>query len=120
MHRLPLRLQRAPFRSRGHCGGREPIDPFCSSFTPASKDTSETDVTRRGIDGFGMPRRGPIAAAVVRCAKVGATLQDFPRNPDRGLTRVIAGVLAAAARILRNATGLWRIGFVLLRPPVRR
>src|SRR6188768_3009009 len=75
-------------------------------------------MTRRRIDRFGMPRRRPVATAIIGGAKMRASLQDFSRNPDRGLTSVVAGVLAAAARILRNAAGLWRIGFVLLRPPV--
>ena len=72
----------------------------------------------RGIDRLGMARRRPVAAAVVRRAEMRAALEHLARNFDVGLAGIVARVLAAAARIFRNAAGLRRIGFVLRRVPV--
>src|SRR5215469_6928207 len=73
----------------------------------------------RGVYWFGVPRGRAIAAAVVRRAQMRAAFQHLARDPDVGLARIVARGLKAAARILRNAAGLGRIGFVPVRPPVR-
>src|ERR1700681_3451613 len=71
------------------------------------------------IDRLRMARRGPVAAAIIRRAEVRSSLQHLARNPDVRQTRIVACVLAAAARILWNTARLRRIGFVLRRVPVR-
>src|SRR6478736_2198326 len=72
----------------------------------------------RGIDGLGMARRRPVAAAVVRRAQMRATFQHLSRNPDVGQPGIVAAVLLPAAWVLRNATRLRRIGLMLWRVPV--
>ena len=67
----------------------------------------------RGIDRLRMPRRRAIAAAIIRRAQMRAALDDLARDFDVGLARVVAALLAAAARILGNAARLRRVGLVL-------
>src|SRR6266851_4519927 len=74
----------------------------------------------RGVDRLGMTRGRTIAAAVVGSAEMRAALKHLAWNPDLRPTRVVARGLGPAARILRNATRLRRIGFMLLRIPVGR
>src|SRR5262245_56671062 len=66
-----------------------------------------------------MPRSGAIAAAVVWRAQMRAALEHLAGNPDVRLTGVVARGLRPAPRILRNAAGFWRVGLVLVGPPVR-
>ena len=72
-------------------------------------------MARGRVDRLRMTRGRPVAAAVVRRAKVRAAFDDLARNPDLRLVRVVARGLGAAARVLRNAAGLRRVGFVLRR-----
>src|SRR5262245_56898149 len=66
-----------------------------------------------------MARGGPVAAAIVRRTEVRAALDHLARNLDLRLAGVVAALLAPTARVFRDAAGLWRIGLVLLREPVR-
>src|SRR3954447_17027177 len=75
--------------------------PFRSSLfmsVPSSNDAPEADVGGRRVDGLGMPRRRPIATAVVRRAQMRAALQYPARDPDLRLARVVAQGLWRAAR----------------------
>src|SRR3954447_2475875 len=74
----------------------------------------------RGVDRLGMARGRAIAAAIVGRAEVRAAFKHLARNPDVWLTHVVARGLRSAARIFRNATRLWCIGFALLRIPIGR
>src|SRR6266852_7461218 len=67
-----------------------------------------------------MTRGRTIAAAVVGSAEMRAAFEHLAWNPDVRLTRIVARGLGPAARILRNATRLQRIGFMLLRIPIGR
>ena len=60
---------------------------------------AKSEMTGRGIDRFGMPRRRPVAAAIVRCAQMRTALDDLARNSDVRQTWIVALVFAAAARI---------------------
>src|SRR5215203_1061502 len=83
-----------------------------------SPDAAEAEMTCRCVDLLGMARRRPIASAVVRRAEVRAALDDLARDPDVRRGRVVAAVLAPAARVLRDAAGFRRVTLVLLRVPV--
>src|SRR6516162_7848330 len=72
----------------------------------------------RGIDRLGMARGGAVTAAIIWRAEMRAAFQDLARNLDLRLAGIVARVLAAAARVLRDAAGLRRIGLVPGRPPV--
>src|SRR5258707_12561724 len=85
-----------------------------------SLDAAKPEIAGRGIYRLGVARRRTIAAAIVRRAQVRTALDHLAWNPDVGLTRVVAAILAAAARVLRNAAGFWRVSFVLRRMPVGR
>src|SRR5258705_11059792 len=85
-----------------------------------SLDAAESEAAGGGIFRLGVARRRTIAAAIVRRAQVRTALDHLAWNPDVGLTRVVAAILAAAARVLRNAAGFWRVSFVLRRMPVGR
>src|SRR5690242_17305932 len=69
-------------------------------------------MARRGVDRLGVPRGRSIAAAIIRRAEMRAALQDLARNLDRRLARIVAGVLAPAARVLRDAAGLFGVGLM--------
>src|SRR5436309_3139894 len=73
----------------------------------------------RGVDRLGMARCGAVAATVVWRAEMPAALQNLSWNFDLWLARIIALLLAATARVFRDAAGLWHVGLVLLRIPVR-
>src|SRR5262245_14443897 len=90
------------------------------SWSRPAPDAAEAHVTRRRVDSLRVPCRRPVAAAVVGRAKVRAALDHLAWNPDVGLARVIARTFGPAARILRDATRLRRVGLVLLRKPVGR
>ena len=85
-----------------------------------SPDAAEAEVACRCVDLLGMARSRPIASAIVRRAQVRAALDDLARDPDVRRGRVVAAVLAPAARVLRDAAGFRRVAFVLLRVPVGR
>src|SRR5688572_3218666 len=85
----------------------------------APYDAAKSKMAGRGIDRLGMPRRRPVAAAVVRRAQMRAALDDLARYLDVRQTGIVALVLPAAARIFGDAARLRRIGFVLWRIPVR-
>src|ERR1700754_1246707 len=72
----------------------------------------------RGVDRLGVSRRRAVAAAIVRRAEMRAALQYFPRDADIGLTSIKARGLWPAARILRHAARLGRIGLVSRGPPI--
>ena len=74
----------------------------------------------RGVDRLGMARRGAIAPAIVGRAEMRAALQHLARDAHGGLARVVARFQRAAARILRHAAGLGRVGGVPGRIPVGR
>src|SRR6185312_3807023 len=67
-----------------------------------------------------MSRSGAIAAAIIRRAQMRAALDDLARDLDVGLARIVAALLAPAARILGNAARLRRVGLVLRGKPVGR
>src|SRR5262245_14891565 len=77
-------------------------------------------MARGGIDRLRMSRSGAIAAAVIRRAQMRAALDDLAWDPDGGLARVVAALLAPAARVLRDAARLRRVGLVLRGIPVGR
>src|SRR5262245_52437968 len=77
-------------------------------------------MTCRGIDRLRMSRSGAIATAVIRRAQMRAAFDDLARDLDVGLARIVAALLAPAARILWDAAGLRRVGLVLRGIPVRR
>src|SRR5215207_10432081 len=85
-----------------------------------SPDAAEAEMTGGCVDLLGMARSRSIASAVVRRAQVRAALDDLARDPDVRRGRVVAAVLAPAARVLRDAAGFRRVAFVLLRVPVGR
>ena len=85
---------------------------------PFSDDTSKTEMARGRIHRFRMARGRAVAAAVVRRAQMRAAFDDLAGDFDLRLARVVAVLLAAAARIFRNAARLRRVGLVLLRKPV--
>src|SRR5215475_9893720 len=76
-------------------------------------------MTGRAVDRLGMPRRRPVAPTVVWGAEVGATFQHFARDAMLRLTGIIAQLFFAAARVLRNAARLGRVGLVAGIEPVR-
>src|SRR5678815_58015 len=59
-----------------------------------------------------MTRGRAIAAAIVGRAQVRAALQHLARYPDLGLARVVAGVLTAAAEVMRDAAGFGSVSFM--------
>src|SRR4051794_13465252 len=65
-----------------------------------------------------MPRRRAVATAVVRRAEMRAALQHLAGNFGGGLAGVVTALFAAAARILGDAAGCWRLALVLRRVPV--
>src|SRR5438046_2252601 len=75
-------------------------------------------MTRGGIDRLRMSRCRPVSSAVVRRAQMRAAFDDLPWNFYVGRSWVVAVGLAPTARVLRDAAGLWRIGFMPWRVPV--
>src|SRR5215469_865701 len=65
-----------------------------------------------------MSRGRAIAAAIVGRAEMRAALQHFSRDTNVGLTWIKTVGLGPATRVLRDATGLGRIGLVPGGPPV--
>src|SRR6516162_526090 len=59
-----------------------------------------------------------VATAIVRRAQVRAAFDDLAGNFDLRLAGVVALLLPATARILRDAARLGRVRFVLRRPPI--
>src|SRR5690606_19490507 len=70
------------------------------------------------IDRLRMARGRAIAPAIVRCAQVRPALQHLAQYSDVRLSGGVALLLAAAARILRDAARLRRVGRVLGGEPV--
>src|SRR5215469_13965413 len=74
-------------------------------------DAPEPDVARRGVDCLGLAGSGPVPAAVIGRAQMGAALGHFARNVGPG-----PGALDARGRghpgIARYAAGRGRIGRV--------
>src|SRR5262249_19813651 len=85
-----------------------------------SDDAAEADMAGGCVDWLGVPRRRTVAAAIVRGAQVWAPFWNLAREPDGGLTVVVARFLRPTARVLRNATGFWRVGRVLGGIPIGR
>src|SRR3954453_21246727 len=83
-----------------------------------SNHAAKAEMAGRRIHRLGVARGWAITAAIIRRAEVRAAFDYLARNFYVGLARVIARVFATAARILRHAARLRRIGFVLLRIPV--
>src|SRR5215471_2815106 len=79
--------------------------------TPFTDDTAKADMACRGVDRLGMPRSGPIAAAIIWRAQVRTALEHLARNPDVWLAGIVAHALRSTARVYRNAAGLRRVGF---------
>src|SRR5215831_11317864 len=67
------------------------------------RDTTESKVAGGSVDRLGVARRRAVAPAIVRRAQVRAALDDLARNPDVRQAGIAACILAAAARIFRNA-----------------
>src|SRR5215472_9720692 len=85
-----------------------------------TNNAAEADMARRGVHRLRMTCCRAVTTAVIRRAQMRAALQHFARNPYFGLARVIARILAAAARVDRDAAGLLGIGLVSGRIPVGR
>lgn len=85
---------------------------FMAVFFPVPDNAAEPDMAGRRIDRLRMARGRPVAAAIVRCAEVRAALEHLAGNPDLRLAGIVALVFPAAAGVLRNATGLLRVGLV--------
>src|SRR5215470_15619023 len=95
-----------------------PDDAAASSVTRSPDDAAKADVARGGVDGLGVTCRGPVAAAVTRCAQVRAALQYLARDADVRLAFIVAALLGRTVRILRKAARAWRGNFVLRAVPV--
>src|ERR1700730_5975842 len=95
--------------------GQERNGSWCS---PLSDHASESDVARSRIDRLGMARGRAVAATIVRCAQMRATLENLARNPDLRLKRIVTLVFASSARVLGNAAGFGDIGFVFGHVPI--
>src|SRR5437660_1068592 len=94
-----------PVASSNVCFGRHLL---CSSVMGSflSFDATESNVTGRRVDRFGMARRRPVAAAIIGRAQMRPTLEHLARDLDVGRARVVALVFATAARVFRDAAGL--------------
>src|SRR6185312_16083126 len=69
------------------------VSSSCMLFIRAcAPDAAKSDVTGRCVDRLGMACGRPVAAAVVRRAKMRAALNDFPGNPAVGHYRVVAAL----------------------------
>src|SRR5262249_6841472 len=80
---------------------------------PLPDDATKAKVTCGCIDWVRVTRRRPITTAVVGCAEMRAAFDDLARNPEIGLAGVVACTFGPAARVLRNAARLRRVGFGL-------
>ena len=58
---------------------------YCVGLAP--HDAAKSEMTGRGIDRLGVPRRRPVTAAIVRRAQMRAALDHLARDFDVGLTR---------------------------------
>ena len=83
------------------------------SSNPLSNDTSETQMACRRVHILRMTRRRAVSPAVVWRAQMRTALDDLARYFCSWPARIIAVLLACTARVLRNAAGLGRVGFVL-------
>src|SRR6476646_1919259 len=77
-------------------------------------------MARGCVDRLRVSRSRPVASAVVRRAQMRAAFDDLLWNLDVGRSGVVAAILAPAARVLRDAAGLWGVGFVPRRVRVGR
>ena len=92
--------------------------PVCDASSCFSSDASKANMAGGRVDLLRVTRSRPVAPAVVRRAQVRAAFDDLAGNFDVGRRRVVAALLASAARILRDAASLQRVGFVPRRVPV--
>src|SRR5580704_8546236 len=80
---------------------------------PLSNDAAKSQMASGCIDILRMTRRRAVSPAVVWRAQMRAALDHLARYFCSRLARIIAVFLACTARVLRNAAGLRRVGFVL-------
>src|ERR1700712_2048602 len=57
---------------------------------PVSDYAPKSDMAGRCVDGLGVPRGGPVAATIVRRAKMRAALDDLARDSDIRLAWIVA------------------------------
>src|SRR5271170_4399679 len=75
-----------------------------------AQDATKADMARGRVDRLSMPRGGPVAAAIDWRAEMRAALQHLAGNANLRLAGIVAVGLRPAARILRHAAGLGRVG----------
>ena|SRR4249920_999121 len=85
---------------------------FDSLCVPFSNDASESDMAGRRIDRLRVTRGGAVAAAVIWRAQMRAAFENFARNRNGRLARIVATGFGTAARIFRNAERFRRVGLV--------
>src|SRR5881628_2782151 len=81
---------------------------------PLPHHAAKTQMAGGAVNRLGHARRRPVAAAIVRGAKEGPALHDFPRNGEPG--RLQAAFARAAARIVHGAAATGRDGMARLVP----
>jgi len=101
-----------------HSGLRGHFRGGVLSVHPAARFKPDPAVYRLAEDRLGMPCRRPIAATIIGRAQMRPALDHLARNSDVRLTRIVAALFAAAARVFGNAAGFRRIGHMLRRIPV--
>src|ERR1700745_2769721 len=82
-----------------------PDEAATASVTRAPGDAAKTHVTRGGVDGLRVTGGRAVATAVIRRAKMRATLQHLARNADLRHAGVVAALLGRPARVLRRTAG---------------
>src|SRR5690349_17303644 len=83
-------------------------------------DAAEADMAHAAVHHLRVAGRRAVAPAVGWRAEEGAALHHLPRNADGGLSGVEGAAECWAARVLRRAAGLVRVGLVPRRVPVGR
>src|SRR6266700_6172500 len=81
-------------------------------------DTAESKMAGGCVDRLGVPRGGTVTPAVIRRAKMRATLDHLAGNLDVRLAGIVACGLGASAGVFGDTAGLRRIGLMLLGVPV--
>src|SRR6476660_5563250 len=96
---LRLEFQCGADQSARSIGRRELRRP------PSSRNAAKTEMTGGCVDRLGMTSGRAIATTVVGGTEVRPALDHLARNLDVRFARVVAVLLAPAARVLRNAAG---------------
>src|ERR1700741_2666081 len=84
-----------------------------------ANDAAESQVACGRVHILRVPRRGAVAPAVIGRAQMRAALDDLAGDSCARLARIVAVLLAGAARILGNAARLGGVDLMLCRKPIR-